>query len=196
MSDAKGPPFGGPFFFLKKIFQNIFIPAYIARLRVDMMEGFVKIDMADYIGKNRSFVSAPEYENGIDVQYLLSEENDLAAEIHFSERAMGPPDHVHGGAMAAVMDEAMGVACWFKKLPVVTRTMTANYIRMLPIGTTVILRTSVNSNEEGDVTTKARLMDPGNNKVYATAEGKFAILDPQRMERLGMVHVRDQVDQD
>lgn len=158
------------------------------------MEGFRKIDMADYIGKNRSFVSAPEYDNGIDVDYYLSDDNELAAMVHFGERAMGPPDHVHGGAMAAVMDEAMGISCWFQKLPVVTRTMTMNYIRMLPTGTTAILNTTVISDEKGDITTEARLKDPETGKVYATSSGKFAKLDTERMSRLGMIHLRKDLD--
>ena len=36
---------------------------------------------------------------------------------------MGPPGHVHGGAMAAALDEAMGAVCWMNGHPVVAATI-------------------------------------------------------------------------
>ncbi len=36
----------------------------------------------------------------------------LYAKAWFGKNTMGPPGHVHGGAMAATLDEAMGAVCW------------------------------------------------------------------------------------
>ena len=151
-----------------------------------MLKGFKKIDLADFIGRNRSFVSALEYDNGIDVDYYLNDKNELRAEVHFGERSMGPPDHVHGGAMAAVLDEAMGIACWFKMLPVVTRTLTTHFLRMVPIDTTVVLRTTVMDGVGSDVRTVAVMVDPEDDLEYASAEGIFKKLSQSKLDKLGL----------
>ena len=46
----------------------------------------------------------------------------LYAKAWFGSKTMGPPGHVHGGAMAATLDEAMGAVCWMNGHPVVAAT--------------------------------------------------------------------------
>jgi hypothetical protein len=38
-------------------------------------------------------------------------EPELYAKAWFGKKTMGPPGHVHGGAMAAALDEAVGAVC-------------------------------------------------------------------------------------
>jgi hypothetical protein len=41
---------------------------------------------------------------------------------------------VHGGAIAAVLDEAMGGVCWMNGHPVVGARITINYLHLTPLG--------------------------------------------------------------
>ncbi|MFQ5434007.1 MAG: PaaI family thioesterase, partial [Anaerolineae bacterium] len=55
------------------------------------------------------------------------------SEFHFSLAEQGPPDHAHGGASAAVIDEAMGAAVWQSGLKVVLANMNLNYHLPVPL---------------------------------------------------------------
>jgi len=54
------------------------------------------------------------------IEWQLEAGNYVTAGFSFSEHQQGPPGFVHGGASAAVMDEAMGLAVWHAGYRVVT----------------------------------------------------------------------------
>ena len=70
-------------------------------------------------------------------------EPDLYAKAWFGRKTMGPPGHVHGGAMAAALDEAMGAVCWMNDHKVVAATISVTFIAMLPIETETILEARI-----------------------------------------------------
>jgi acyl-coenzyme A thioesterase PaaI-like protein len=153
-----------------------------------------EIDLNDFVEYHRSFLSRCAGEDGMKVRYFATEEGDLLAKVHFGTGSMGPPGHAHGGAMAAALDEAMGIACYFKMLPVLTSTLTIRYVRMLPLGTEAHLTATVEEGEGRDVIVKGRLFDPETGSDFTTAEGVYRrvkldkIGDHARsvLERLGM----------
>ena len=55
------------------------------------------------------------------------------SEFEFTLAEQGPPGHAHGGASAAVIDEAMGAAVWRSGLEVVLANMNLNYHLPLPL---------------------------------------------------------------
>ena len=88
----------------------------------------------------------------------------------------------------------MGIACYFKMLPVLTSTLTIRYVRMLPLGTEAHLTATVEEGEDRDVIVRGRLFDPETGRDFTTAEGIYRkvkldkIGDHARsvLERLGM----------
>src|SRR5690349_4085809 len=68
---------------------------------------------------------------------------DLYAKAWFGAKTMGPPGHVHGGAMAATLDEAMGAVCWMNGHKVVAATITIDFLAMLPIATETIVQATI-----------------------------------------------------
>ena len=94
---------------------------------------------------------------------------------------MGPPGHVHGGAMAAALDEAMGAVSWMNGHRVVAATITVKFLAMLPIETETILEASIARVDGRKISTRSCLVDPKGQKV-AEAEGLFIVLreDVQR----------------
>lgn len=65
----------------------------------------------------------------------------IIARTWFGPEAEGPPGHAHGGSIAAVLDEVMGVACWENGHQVVAATIEVRFHAPLPLGTDAIVRT-------------------------------------------------------
>src|SRR5687767_3207088 len=87
------------------------------------------------VPSKRSYVSGEGAAQRTRVAYFRAEGSDhLHASICFGAAAEGPPDSVHGGAIAAVLDEAMGAVCWMNGHPVVGARITINYLQMTPLG--------------------------------------------------------------
>ena len=70
-------------------------------------------------------------------------EPQLYAKAWFGTKTMGPPGHVHGGAMAAALDEAMGAVCWMNQHRVVAATITVKFLSMLKIESETILEATI-----------------------------------------------------
>ena len=51
----------------------------------------------------------------------------LKSRVHFGHGVEGPPDHVHGGCMAALMDEMMGFGAWSNGHAVVAGEITVRF---------------------------------------------------------------------
>jgi uncharacterized protein (TIGR00369 family) len=68
---------------------------------------------------------------------LHADDEVVTAELCFDTRAQGPPGFVHGGALAAVLDEAMTIACWTRGRKVVVARLEVEFKRPVPLGARV-----------------------------------------------------------
>ena len=76
-----------------------------------------------------SFVSGAEAGRRTRVAYFRAPGSDhLHAWVWFGPGSEGPPESVHGGAIAAVLDEAMGAVCS-------SNTRTVNPLSMITVRT-------------------------------------------------------------
>jgi acyl-coenzyme A thioesterase PaaI-like protein len=110
-------------------------------------------------------------------------EPELYAKAWFGRKTMGPPGHVHGGAMAAALDEAMGAVCWMNGHRAVAATISVKFIAMLKIQTETILEAGIARVEGRKVSTRAKLVGLG-GAVVAEAEGLFIMLKEQTLNEL------------
>ena len=110
-------------------------------------------------------------------------ESQLYAKAYFGVKTMGPPGHVHGGAMAAALDEAMGAVCWMNDHRVVAATITVKFMAMLKIETETVLEASIDRVEGRKVYTRGRLVGPAGGTV-TYAEGLFIILKDEALRAL------------
>ena len=108
----------------------------------------------------------------------------LYAKAWFGARTMGPPGHVHGGAMAAALDEAMGAVCWMHSHRVVAATITVKFVAMLKIESETILEAAIERIEGRKVHTKASLTDV-DGRTVAEGTGLFIILKDEALRALG-----------
>ena len=99
----------------------------------------------------------------------------LFAKAWFGTKTMGPPGHVHGGAMAATLDEAMGAVCWMNGHPVVAATITISFLEMLPIQTETIVEARIEGIDGRKIQLRSTLKNPS-GLVVAEGSGLFVIL--------------------
>ena len=127
----------------------------------------------------RSFVSgAAAATDRTRVDYFRDPHNDhLHAKVWFGPHTEGPPESVHGGAIAAVLDEAMGAVCWMNGHPVVGARITINYRHMTPLGFSGHVESWIEQIERRKIFIKSRLSDV-NGRVHADGEALFIELPP------------------
>jgi acyl-coenzyme A thioesterase PaaI-like protein len=133
----------------------------------------------------RSFVSgSAAATERTRVSYFRDPGNDhLHAEVWFGPHTEGPPESVHGGAIAAVLDEAMGAVCWMNGHPVVGARITINYLHMTPLGFSGHVESWIEQIERRKIFIKSRLSDE-NGRVHAEGEALFVELQPEVIARL------------
>ena len=107
----------------------------------------------------------------------------LFAKAWFGSKTMGPPGHVHGGAMAATLDEAMGAVCWMNGHPVVAATITISFLEMLPIQTETIVEATIDKIDGRKIHLRATLTDPTGRNV-AAGTGLFIVLKDEVLRTL------------
>lgn len=134
-----------------------------------------------------SFVSADPDGDRLRVRYFTDEAGTLAALVTCGPRAAGPPGHAHGGAMAAVLDEVMGVAAWLAGHPVVAARLAVDFRRMLPLGTEARVETVVHPAEGRKVRVTARLSSDAG--LHAEGEALFVHLGEDTMQHLNTIRL-------
>jgi acyl-coenzyme A thioesterase PaaI-like protein len=118
------------------------------------------------------------------VAYFRDPASDhLHATVWFGPHTEGPPESVHGGAIAAVLDEAMGAVCWMNGHPVVGARITINYLHMTPLGFAGRIESWIEQIERRKIFIKARLSDE-HGRVHAEGEALFIELQPEMKARL------------
>ena len=99
----------------------------------------------------------------------------LRAEVWFGPRTEGPPGHAHGGSVAAVLDEAMGLAVWLAHRPAVAAHLEVDFRHPVPLGTTAHVETKCGEADDRKSAVTARLVGT-DGTVYAESRGLFVLL--------------------
>ena len=84
-------------------------------------------------GHGPCFVCGDENPKGLGVQFHYQNEFILA-EVTLDVGQQGAPFLAHGGALASILDEAMGVACWRKGHTVMSGRIEVDYRKPAPLG--------------------------------------------------------------
>ena len=84
---------------------------------------------------------------------------DLTAEFIVTENHQGAPGLAHGGLLSLAFDEALGKLMWLIRSPAVTARLETDFLKPVPMGTTLHIT--------------ARITGQVNRKVYTAAEGRL-----------------------
>jgi acyl-coenzyme A thioesterase PaaI-like protein len=110
-------------------------------------------------------------------------EGVLYAKAWFGAKTMGPPGHVHGGAIAATLDEAMGAASWMNGHRSVAATITISFVAMLPIESDTTIEAQIDRIEGRKIHLRASLKSPS-GQLVATGTGLFIELRDEQLQAL------------
>lgn len=137
------------------------------------------VNMAFY---KDSFVSGRYNENRIELRYFFRPaDGHMFGELRFGAKAEGPPGYAHGGALAAVLDEQMGVMAWFNKRTVVTANLNVDFRELLPLSTPARVDTWIERVDGRKIYTRGRIVS-GDGIIHSEARGLFIEL---AMEHFG-----------
>jgi acyl-coenzyme A thioesterase PaaI-like protein len=107
----------------------------------------------------------------------------LFARAWFGAKAMGPPGHVHGGAMAATLDEAMGAVAWMNNYQCVAATIKISFLEMLPIESETTVEANIDRVEGRKIHLRASLTSAA-GKVVAEGTGLFIVLSADALSAM------------
>lgn len=130
--------------------------------------GWVAFDAPALVGESLRFVSGEPLGNRFRVRYFRDGEQQLQARIWFGPETEGPPGHAHGGSMAAVFDEVLGLAAWAAGYPIVVGNLNVSFRNLLPLEQVVTVESRIVSAEGRKVMVHGRICS--GETVYAEGE--------------------------
>jgi acyl-coenzyme A thioesterase PaaI-like protein len=105
--------------------------------------GWESFDAPALVGETLRFVSGDRTGDRFRMSYFRDQEQHLVARVWFGPVTEGPPDHAHGGSIAAVLDEVLGLAAWADGHKVVVGNLNVSFRQLLPIQTVVQVNTKI-----------------------------------------------------
>jgi acyl-coenzyme A thioesterase PaaI-like protein len=97
----------------------------------------------------------------------------LLARVWFGAGAAGPPGHAHGGAQAAVLDEAMGGCAWMNGHRVLAGEIGVRFERPLPLGTDMAVSARIEAVRGRKVSVRGLIQSCDGGVTYACGHGTF-----------------------
>jgi uncharacterized protein (TIGR00369 family) len=115
------------------------------------------------------------------LKFVLDEERQtFVCKFRLSKRYTGPPGHCHGGIIATILDDAMGKVNKLHHVIALTREMTVEYLKPVPLqkplrveGREISVRGTQHINEAWILNEK--------NEILARSRGVFIAIDPEKM---------------
>lgn len=118
------------------------------------------------------FVCGHSNPHSIGVTWFVHPDGRITATVTFTEAQQGPPGFAHGGASAAVLDEAMGAAVWSAGHRVVAVNLNVDYRRPVPLGQEVHVEARITGRDGRAMYTQAELRLP-DGQVAVSARGIY-----------------------
>lgn len=84
-----------------------------------------------------------DHPSGLHLTMVVGEGMSLDSTLEVGDFHQGAPGLAHGGIIATAMDEAMGALNRLLLVPVVTVHLEVDYVRPVPVGTTLHVRTRI-----------------------------------------------------
>ena len=130
---------------------------------------------------NKCFVCGPDNPDGMRLVFTLDEERRaFVCDFNLSARYTGPPGHCHGGIIASILDDAMGKMNKLRNVVAVTKEMTIEYLKPVPLHQSLRVEgreVSVHGRQH----INAAEIRNANGEVLARSRGTFIAIDPEKM---------------
>jgi uncharacterized protein (TIGR00369 family) len=131
--------------------------------------------------KNYCFACGPDNPDGMHLEFTLDEERKTFV-CHFTlgKRYTGPPGHCHGGIIATILDDAMGKVNKLREVVAVTKEMTVEYVRPVPLEKPLRVEGREVSVHGRQHINMAEIFNEA-GEVLARSKGIFIAIDPEKM---------------
>lgn len=131
--------------------------------------------------KNYCFGCGQDNPDGMRLKFVLDEEGKrFVSKFRLSGRYVGPPGHAHGGIIATILDEAMGKVNKLRHVIALTKEMTVEYLKPVPLGERLMVEARERS-VRGRVHTNVAEIRDSQGELLARSRGKFIAIDPEKM---------------
>ena len=131
--------------------------------------GWTDFDAPALVGDSLRFVSGDPTGKRFRVRYYRNGEGALVARVWFGPETEGPPGNAHGGSIAAVLDEVLGLAAWAAGYAIVVGKLNIHFQKLLPLRTVVQVDSRIVSAEGRKIMVHGSIHGPG-GVVYAEAD--------------------------
>ncbi len=140
-------------------------------------------DTTDY---QRCFVCGQQNPCGLQMVFRL-EEDSIVSDFRPREEHQGFPGVIHGGIIAAVLDEALNRTSMLTSKPTWTLTgrLNVRYRRYVPYGPLLRVRARLETQRERIVTANGQLtLAEDEDEILAEGSGTFMSLTPTMLDKI------------
>ena len=121
------------------------------------------------------FGCGEKHPTGLHLVAHVGNEMNITAEFVVSENHQGAPGLAHGGLLSLAFDEALGKLMWLIRSPAVTARLETDFLKPVPMGTTLHIT--------------ARITGQVNRKVYTSAIGRLNSADGEIAVRAAALYI-------
>ena len=144
-------------------------------------DGWTLLPPRSDIIKNSFILGEPGNQRMRVAFFMRDSDQALVGRVWFGPLAEGPPKHAHGGSIAAMLDEAMGVAGWLAGHRVVAAKISVEYKKPVRLGSVCEFAGWVDRKDGKRVHTKGEMRLP-DGTVCAASEGLFIVIDVDKLK--------------
>lgn len=110
--------------------------------------------------------------HGMGLTWLVDEAHVISANFELDEAQQGPPGFAHGGASAAILDEALGAAIWNAGYNVAVVNLNVTYRAPLPLHVPLRLEARMTGREARKFFAEGTIYLP-DGRAAVTARGVY-----------------------
>jgi len=130
------------------------------------------------------FVCGSENPHSIGLTWWV-DDGVLTSDFTLNDSQQGPPHHAHGGASAAILDEAMGLVVWATGLKVAAVNLEVNYLKPLPLHQPLTVEARITQKDERKIFSSGEIKL--SNGVTAVNGRGIYVIAPQLFGKLGLI---------
>ncbi|XP_040900722.1 acyl-coenzyme A thioesterase THEM4 isoform X3 [Toxotes jaculatrix] len=127
-------------------------------------------------------------DTGAAFEYVLfvnKEEDRCVCIFQAGHLLEGPPGHVHGGAIATMIDTVTGTHASLLSAPVMTANLNINYRNPIPLGSTVLIESCLDAKEGRKTFISCKVSSTDGSKLHTEATALFLSINVSHLLRRG-----------
>ena len=111
----------------------------------------------------------------LNIDIVPQNEDNVQLELTVSDEHINFGAICHGGVLATMADNAMGLACNRLNKSVVTMNLSIDFIKAIPISTRIIAKPEVLHNGRQTMLCECKIVDE-NGKIYSKVHATFFVI--------------------